>query len=130
MLHAVRPFVSLLFLLIFLNLSWYYSSLSQDNRLIHSTCHKIILSTQPCPFSTCQLNPCFHRTAGFVYHSKEQMSNASPTLRNALFSSLFRYLLLYFSHQYYALNGSKFVQKNRFRFETVKENRKFKIYCL
>lgn len=47
LIHAARPFVSLLFLLTSLNLSWYYSSWSQDNRLIHSTYYKIILSTQP-----------------------------------------------------------------------------------
>lgn len=48
--------------------------------------------------------------------------------RSRAASATVSFLCLY--HGYYRLNGSKFVQKNRFRFETVKENRKFKIYCL
>ena len=104
MLHAARLFVSLLFLLIFLSLSRYSSSLSQDNRLIHSTYYKIILSTQPYPFSTCQIKPCFHYKARVICCPKELIRNAHPTLGNALFSTLFRYSILYFWHQYYALN--------------------------
>ena len=49
MLHATRLFVSLLFLLIFLSLSRYCSSLSQDNCLINSNLlqNHLINSTLP-----------------------------------------------------------------------------------
>ena len=80
------------------------SYLQNHNLSIYSTLHKIILSTQLCPFSTCQLNPCICQTASTRKRKNPRAGKELPTLGNALFSSLFRYLLLYFSHQYYALD--------------------------
>ena len=59
------------------------------NYPIHSTQRKIILSTQPCPFSTCQLNPRFLLAASTPKQKNPRVGKELPTLGNALFSSLF-----------------------------------------
>lgn len=59
------------------------------NHSIHSTLYKITLSTQHCPFSTFQLNPCFLWGSNLRKQKNPRAGRMPPSLGNALFKAIY-----------------------------------------
>lgn len=90
-------------ILVLYKLQYSYPLTISHKNPIHSTPLKIILSTRPCPFSTCQLNPRLILAVSIPKRKFPKAGISLSTLGNTLFSTTLHPLIVYFGQQGYRL---------------------------